>query len=426
MRANHTNRMKRLLYLLMLLPLTDARGQAEFLGVVNPATGTYARIKGIPDVHWVRTQPDFITYDKQNHHYIFLGGDAEHNYYLYSVDALTGNVVSRPPFPVLTDEHDNIMELQYDNVSKKLYGLHWDQTEEKQFLVSIDPVTGDFQKISDLPNVRKVTTAVHYSALCEIEKRYVFRGGDGMGNWYLYSVDISSGDIIYSPPFPVLDDPDDHLMELQYDNSGNILYGLFWDNSESAEYLVSVNPATGNFSRICRLQGVRLINTLHHYTTFDEARQKYVFGGCDEEGIWRLYSVDITNQTVSSNPVFPNLANGNDHLIGLQVDNLTGVYYSLYWSWDAPPVSVKNKTFAKADIDLFPNPFSSTATVSLNRTYRKLEYFVYDVTGKVVAKGQNSDVATIIIPRGNLQAGSYFLSLYGDHTQIGFEKFLIQ
>ena len=42
------------------------------------------------------------------------------------MDVINGNIVSNPPFPVLADPDDNVVELQFDNASGSLYALHWE------------------------------------------------------------------------------------------------------------------------------------------------------------------------------------------------------------------------------------------------------------------------------------------------------------
>ncbi|MBI3233466.1 MAG: T9SS type A sorting domain-containing protein, partial [Bacteroidetes bacterium] len=63
--------------------------------------------------------------DSNSHHFIFSGG-VNNNWKLFSVDTQTGQVISNPVFPVLSDPNDNLIELQFDNTSNILYGLHWD------------------------------------------------------------------------------------------------------------------------------------------------------------------------------------------------------------------------------------------------------------------------------------------------------------
>ena len=413
------------LTILLSLNLLNASGQTEFLVTVNPSTGLYTKIDSLPGVKWITIGPSYTTFDENGHRFIFKGGDSGGNWYLYSIDAITGNIITNPTFPVLSDPSDNIIELQYDNSSNILYGLHWDNSESKEYFVSVNVSTGAFTKLDSLPNVKWIATGPNFTAYDKNNHRYIFRGGDNSGNWYLYSIDANTGNIISNPSFPIVSDPSDNVIELQYDNSSNTLFGLHWDNSESREYFVSVNTTTGAFTKIDSLPGVKWIATLPHYTTFDEINHRYIFRGGDNSGNWYLYSVDANTGNIISSPLFPVLTDPSYNVIELQFDNSSGNLYAL--SWDANTITgLFSNEMDNHIFNLYPNPFSYSSKIALDKSYREITIFIYNSSGQVVRNETNFNSSSISIQKDNLSNGVYFISLVCDHQNLGMKKIIIE
>ncbi len=215
-----------------------ASAQLEFLVSINPTTGVHTKINCIPDVEWIQLIPKYTTFDHINGRHIFLGLDAGMNRALYSIDVVTGDIVSSPSFPNLSDPNDKISELQFDNSTGSLYGLHWDDSAQEESLVSINPTTGTYAIINIIPGIKWIDNSLK-TTFDHINGRYIFRGADAGWNWALYSIDVTTGNIVSSPAFSNLADTYDNVVELQFDNSTGILYGLHWDDSAQEESLIS-------------------------------------------------------------------------------------------------------------------------------------------------------------------------------------------
>ena len=61
----------------------------------------------------------------------------------------------------------------------------------------------------------------------------------------LFSIDVTNDSILHNPVFNT-----NNVTEIEYGNSFNTLYGLYRDQPNNFNYLVSINPITGNFNTI--------------------------------------------------------------------------------------------------------------------------------------------------------------------------------
>ncbi len=201
----------------------------EYFVTIEPSTGEFEIIAPIPDVQYIVSIPDYSVFDSSNSYYTFGGVPAGGSAMLYTLNAADGSIVYSPPMPSFTGMYDNIGNVQFDNSTGTLYGLHWDDSEQTEYIVSIDRETSEFEKLWPIPGVNYITTVPNYATFAESEGLYIFRGGDSNGNWFLYAVNVNDGSVFSMPEFPVLEDVDDNVIELQYDNVTDTLYGLHWD-----------------------------------------------------------------------------------------------------------------------------------------------------------------------------------------------------
>lgn len=91
-------------------------------------------------------------------------------------------------------------------------------------------------------------------------------------------------------------------------------------------------------------------------------------------------------------------------------------------------VSVKENQKPIFKVQLFPNPFSSFATIKISADEQKINNYqlvVYDIFGKVVLKHEISNQQTEI-NRGNLSDGVYFYEITNQKNQPVRGKFIIQ
>ena len=306
-----------------------------------------------------------------------------------------------------------------------LYGLHWDNVEFKLYAASIDPNTAVFTKLVGLPGINGYTVATNCVTFDDVNNRYIFLGCGFNGYCNLYSIDVVTGNIISNPPFQSNLNQNDYIIELQFDNSSNTLYALHWDNSENMMYLVSINPGTGSFVKIHSLQGVTNIDTVPNYSTFDEINHRFIFRGGDDNGNRYLYSVNVNNGNIISNPVFPVMNNPNDNLIELQFDNSNGNLYGLHWESNTPLATVDNEMINNK-FKIYPNPIIDNSKIVLDKQYNEINAFIYNNIGQMVKKIKTNNSSEVYISRENLVSGQYFIAIICDHLFVGSDKIIIK
>lgn len=393
--------------------LTNAFGQTEYLVTIDPVTGGFSKIDSIPDIKWL--WPAEKTFDIANRRFTFRGFDAKLNSYLYTIDAKTGITIASPPFPDLQDKNDNIISYQYSSKNNKLYALHWDDSQKKEYLVSINIFTGAITLIDSLPGIIEINFP---SAYDRVNDRYIFAGGDKNHHWCLYSVDVNTGQIISKPSFPSFPDPQDNIADWRYSNLSQKMYALHWDNTKGTEYLVSIEVSTGLYTIIDSLPVAEISTGI--YTTFDEKNNRYIFLGADRMKTWRLYSIDANTGQVISNPKFPAVKDPKDNIVSLEADSL-GVIYGLHW--DNEDFSVNGQSdFAQ----IYPNPFTEKCIIILKEEFNEVETIVYNSIGQVVIRQSNFNSKKINILRDNLACGEYNISVLGNKILLGTIKMVVE
>jgi len=232
----------------MTVPKKTPFSFEEYFISINTNTGAFTLIDSLPGVKWIQ---GYATVDNINNRYIFRGtGTNINNPYLYSIDVTNGNIISNPPFPVLSDPNDNIIEYQYSNSLNKLIALHWDNSLSTEFLAEVNPTTGTFIDINSIPGVAWIQGG--FTTFDDYNKRYLFRGGDNSGNWYLYSIDAVTGNIFCNPIFPTFSGNDNISMP-QMDSLTGVMYAIHWETitngiKENENHIFSFfpNPFTDN------------------------------------------------------------------------------------------------------------------------------------------------------------------------------------
>jgi len=308
--------------------------QIEYFVEINESTGDFTIINDIPNVNFIQTGPVNTSFDENAGHYIFKGTNFDETEYLYSIDAISGDIVYNPSYPVFANALDNLAAFQMDRNNSILYGLHWNNADQTEYFVTVDRINGTFNIISELPGVNFVALLPDYKAFNEDLNYFTFGGTDANSNNFIYTVDASTGTIIASPPFPTLDNLD-NIQSLQYDRVNQTYYALYWDNSEQTEYLISFDPINATFNILYPIPGVQYISSLPNYTSFNESEGHYIFRGGTQEQL--LFSVNVNTGAVVYNPIFPVLNNPMDNVIELMYDNIGNKLYGLHWSNTVQP-----------------------------------------------------------------------------------------
>ncbi len=397
------------LFPILLTAHGSVYGQGEFLATVDPVTGEHHVTHGLPGVAWIHVLPSFTVFDEMYGRYIFSGMDQELNKKLYSVDVTSGTIVHQPSFPNLSNQNDNIIELEFDNATGMLYALHWNASMQTEHLVRISPLTGDHEIVASIPEVKWISVAPHCTSYDEGNGVFIFRGANASMTWRLYSVDVNTGEVLSAPLFPILNDPQDNIGELQFDNANGTLYGLHWDASEQKEKLVSIDPTSGLHTVLSEIPEIRYLTSSPRYTTFDKTNGTFYFRGADLNMTWRLYAVDVNTGGTQTTPPFPILEDPADNLIELKCDNTTGILYALHW--DAHSTIGIQEDLIPRQVLIHPNPFRELTTISFNGPIAHLDLELYNSTGTLVHSRSFRQVDRIDLHKGHLPPGLYYVRL---------------
>lgn len=302
--------------------------QVEFLVEIDPETGAWEKIDSITDVNWIITAN--ASFDPINKQFTFVGSDPSLTWQLISLDVddvpdTTEMAIASSPFYPAADVGDNMHSMEADQLTGISYALHWDASEDTQYVVSVDRETGDYELICAIPDI----IAVYLHATFDSESKiYTFRGKTEADPWTLYSIDVTTGIIISNPEFPIVEDIWDRINYLQYNADGE-LFGLHWDNSEVTKHFVSIDPATGEWEIISTIPD---IHTIVGGGVFDELNNRYSFLGKNVgPPPYQLVTIDAATGEVLTNPDFPFVEDVSDNVIELQYDNSTGILYGLHW-----------------------------------------------------------------------------------------------
>lgn len=104
-------------------------------------------------------------------------------------------------------------------------------------------------------------------------------------------------------------------------------------------------------------------------------------------------------------------SNGNDDIFIAKLSNTTGI----------------EDTFFSNDniINIFPNPFSRSATIQANTLLNNATLFFYNVQGQIVKQINNMSGQSITIHRDQLPAGVYFVRIIDDNNFFASGSFVI-
>jgi hypothetical protein len=163
---------------------------------------------------------------------------------------------------------------------------------QTEYLVTVDPSTGNFTKINSIPGVQYVYLSLN--AFEEHANSFIFTGSPPSNTpEYLYSLNNSNGDIIENPACSV--SIDSYL----YGDSSKTLYGIVPIGVPNRLHLVSINTKIGSYASISTLN-----NDLAGFggMTYNNNLNQLIIYGFDSNEVYRFYIIDgTTGNTISSN-----------------------------------------------------------------------------------------------------------------------------
>lgn len=383
----------------------NAKSQNEFLARVDPSDISFSTFDSIPGVHWVLVNS--ATLDENNHQFFFVGAPPNNTpSYLYTLNSLTGKIVSNPLLPSNELITSQFIGLEYDNNSDTLYGMFHENYSQKWRFSWIDHTNGFVHVKDSMPSQ---WFAIGSSTYDKNHHRYFYY--DGMNT---NVIDAHTGKVLYSYV------PSHAFINGKYDNANDRLYGLSNPNCSTIWEFDSMEVATGILHHISTVP-CQYIVTLPIYKALDEKNGRYFFVGVNASNYF-FYSIDIATGNILSDPGF-SLFGDSNNLIEFVYDNILDTLFSLHWG------SSNISAIPKINIDLStlcinPNPssgeFSITQNISTNA-----EIEIQNIFGELVYKNQFTN-QQMTIDLSNRPKGVYFIIASLNSKNLITKKIIIQ
>ncbi len=314
---------RRLLSFLMLaISGGFATAQNQYVSTLNYRTVQVAPVAHTPGVSWI--YQDNSAYDANHQRYFFQGGtNPQGPWDLYTVDVLTGAMLSSPP-AASNDPKGSLLGLHYDNVVDTLYAIFIDG-RGNTYLSWIEIATGIAHPKQSFPNLSQYLG----SAYDEKDHLYIVDNGT-----QLVSLDARTGYIVYNATLPTTGQAS--YLDLVYDNAHSTLFGIYSPGNGPAS-LGSITLPTGIFHPVAALP-VATFPTINAYTV-DEASGNFIFVGTLPSTTqcinYRIYAVNIASATIVDSSLYPYAQDPSNpidsNLLEFSFDNQRGMLYALNW-----------------------------------------------------------------------------------------------
>jgi hypothetical protein len=246
--------------------------QGEFIIEIDRTNGSYIKtgplISGVTYIY-----PNLSAFDENNGVFIFPSADNPTR--LYSINVSNDSVINNPVYSNL------LVEFEYSNSLYTLYGLFKDNINDVKYFASINPTTGTYTQIGDA--IPSSGTYQGKSTFDQINNRYIFIDGSNE----IFSIDANTGNVISNPLLVLASD--EQLLNISYDDSTNILYGIILDNIINKHYLVSINTNSGIITKIGN--GATFGN--NGSSTIDQINQQFIYLYYNSNGLYAIATIDI-------------------------------------------------------------------------------------------------------------------------------------
>jgi len=308
------NELKFILLVILFTLTSSSKAQlpgGEFVIQIDRKTGGWTKT-GPPIAGITYVYAGERTYDENTGTFIFPSALINHS--LYSVNVSNDAIINNPII-------GNIIDFEYDNKSKALYGMESDNTAGVTSLVSINEATGTYQKIGNsLPGSASYQG---FGTFDSPNHTYIYLAPPNT----LYSINVTSGTIIASPTLFLA--PGESMIAFSFDGSSGILYGLL--QSENVFYLVTINQATGASTRIG--SGANLGGG-GGSSAIDEANQQFIYLYLNSSGKYEITTFDMKTGNVMNDAILlPTPNTTDDNFFSLEYDNVQERLYSIHWEF---------------------------------------------------------------------------------------------
>ncbi len=169
-----------------------------------------------------------------------------------------------------------------------------------------------------------------------------------------------------------------------------VAMGLGFVAKGQTEYLVTVDPATGVFTKVNSIPGVMYITAEPDVTTIDNTNNYFIFVGHPPvDSISYLYSLNNNNGDIISDPLFSvnkGLLYGDLLKILYGIEEQNGVFYL---------VSVNSVTGGYTTINALNDGFDGALQMTYNHNLNELIILAQDISGNLsffIVDGKTGDI----------------------------------
>jgi hypothetical protein len=284
------------------------------------------------------------------------------------------------------------------------------QYEYASRFVEIDQDSGYVTEYSLLPNLTAVP--IGGSTFDANNGRYIVNGIDSNMMERIFVIDASDGSIISD--LPTTTAPFGSVIELEYNNVDDKLYGFYRDFDQETFAIVSVDLSDNSVDTVVMIPDLQFIT--QGASVFHQLTQTYIMYYIDTANVNRLLLVDVVNGVIAANPqistTFTEIETDNNQFAMLNYHNLTSV----------EEVEPKDN-----ELNIYPNPASSIMNYDFSSELTNgddLQLEIRDLSGKLANRIPivNSNGSFDI---GHLPSGIYIVSLVGPTDVISQKKLIV-
>ena len=355
------------------------------LSTINTTTGIITEIAPVPVVAFyvLGNKQCISTHDST---YTFAGSDGT-NVRLYTLDLATGSILNNPIF------NNNVVGLQYNCNDSTIYAL--EENGGNYYLVTLDKTTG---LTTQKGVVGGVTAYVGDGFTLDVKRGLYHFFGLFSSNIYMYSININSGLVTTSAPFP------DIVTGLAYNCNDSIVYGLWEDGMDYK--LERITPSSGAHSTIGVLNSITP-GFVAESAAIDR-NGMYTYRGFSNSNLVSLITIDVQTANVIDTIPFSANVSGIDYFVCCS-DTIATVGIS----------EIEQKT-----IIAYPNPFYEKIELNWNYEIGNGSIALFDVYGKLVFQEKNINGKSYLLKRNDLPSGIY-IAIIKDQNQFNWSSKII-
>ncbi len=316
------------------------------LAQINPLTGEIITIDSVTPLSAYSLGTS--VFDSYNQTYSLIGVDPSQTFRFYNWMVENDSMFSMPSVNAL------INDLQHDMRYLSFYGLGSYPIDPingiygMRFL-EIDQQTGDVTELNKMPEARAFP--VGSTAYDANGGYYIANILDDQFNSLIYTIKGNTGEVVSIIPISL--PPGMDILNLEYNNQDDLVYGLIRNLNANWFGVGSLNPESGLL-----VDTVFTIPDLQYFvqggSVFHQMSQNYVLYYIDTENNSRLLSVNVSSRSLTANPIIP------DYFSELQVDNNEYAMTAYHNTVDLIETNKEDK------ILVYPNPAKEILKIKLS------------------------------------------------------------